>query len=220
MKMKMEPMRLAELLSMRHEKNPKAHDINALISSFRRFGFTAAPTIDEKTHVLVAGHGRCEALQRLKDGGFEPPAGVELDAKNGEWMVPVVRGVSFRTDAERDAYVIADNQHVIAGGWDMDKLTEMLRAVGDDAGFDGVGFDAADLRALGLADEDLDDADDDDPSKVREHDRKKKKNGQGNTPRGGELQYRIVIACKDEKHQAELLGELEERGLDVKPLIV
>ena len=35
-----------------------------------------------------------------------------------------------------------------------------------------------------------------------------------------ELSYKLVVECQDEAHQAELLEELEQRGLTVKLLIV
>jgi hypothetical protein len=35
-----------------------------------------------------------------------------------------------------------------------------------------------------------------------------------------ELSYKLVVECSDEGHQAELLEELEQRGLTVKLLIV
>lgn len=215
--MKIEMMSLTKCLQMRHAKNPKEHDLNALIGSYRRFGFVSPPMIDEKTETMVAGHGRCEALEQLRSNQFPPPEGITIDKKTGEWLVPVVRGVEFRTDAERDAYVIADNQHVMTGGWDMDRLVEMMKDIGD-AGYEGLGFDAIDLQSLGMAVDELLGGGEDDKTKVREHDRDK--NGQGAKPRGGELQYRLVVACKDEKHQAALLEELEAKGLEVKPLIV
>lgn len=217
--MRIEAMSLSICLATAHPKNPKGHDINGLIGSFRRFGFVAPPTIDEKTGLMVAGHGRCEALAQLRDSKFPVPEGIGV-GPDGEWMVPVVRGVSFRTDRERDAYVIADNQHVIAGGWDMDKLTAMLTDIGEDSGFDGIGFDAADLRALGLAADEMigEGKDGEKPINVGGHKRKRKSDEAAGGR--GELHYRIIIACRDEKHQAELLERFDAEKLDAKPQMV
>jgi DNA modification methylase len=143
--MRIETMTLNEALQRRHVRNPKEHDIDALIESFGRFGFTAAPTIDETSGVMVAGHGRCLALKKMRDAGTPPPKGIEEVGL--DWMIPIVRGVEFTNDNERDAYVIADNQHVIAGGWNLDALTEMLGGL---EGFDGLGFDTSDLSAFGI----------------------------------------------------------------------
>lgn len=148
--MRVELMSLDELLKLRHLGNPKAHDIAALASSFRRFGFVAPPTIDEATNTLVAGHGRCEALATMRDAGEDAPDGieaVEVTPDNDEWYIPVIRDVSFRSSAERDAYLIADNAHVMRGGWDANALQAMLadlRESTEDA-FDGLGFDESDL---------------------------------------------------------------------------
>jgi ParB-like chromosome segregation protein Spo0J len=38
-------------------------------------------------------------------------------------------------------------------------------------------------------------------------------------PQLGAVQYTIVVACKDEVHQAEVLARLESEGLDCKPLM-
>lgn len=144
--MKIEMMRLSQLLSMAHKRNPKDHDIDSLEQSFVRFGFTAAPTIDEATQVMVAGHGRCEALERMRSAGKAPPDGIV--EKGTEWMVPVVRGVSFKSEHERDAYVIADNQNVMAGGWKFDVLAELIGELEHEGGFAGLGFQEIELNSL------------------------------------------------------------------------
>ena len=111
-----EKMRLIELLKKRHPGNPKEHNVLDLVDSFYRFGFVAFPTIDETTDVLVAGHGRCEALETARASGRKPPRGIEVAESGNDWLVPVIRGVSFESTKERDAYILADNQHVISGG--------------------------------------------------------------------------------------------------------
>lgn len=152
-----ESMTLPQALGIRHRKNPKEHDINSLIASFRRFGFTSPPMIDEATHVMVAGHGRCLALQRMHAAGETPPGGIELDDL-GHWLVPIFRGISFANEQERDAYVVADNQHTIKGGWNVDALTELLESVQSaELGFEGLGFSDVDLKSFGLGDVELDD---------------------------------------------------------------
>jgi DNA-directed RNA polymerase subunit RPC12/RpoP len=65
--------------------------------------------------------------------------------------VPVIRGVSFESEKERDAYIIADNQHTIAGGWSFDKLTDWVKSFGSSAtddGFRGLGFQSMELDSL------------------------------------------------------------------------
>lgn len=143
--MRIEPMALSEALARAHTGNPKEHDVEALAASIVRFGFKAPPTIDEASGVMVAGHGRCMALQLLHERTPDvPPEGITV-GDDGQWMIPIVRGLSFVSDRERDAYVIADNQHTIAGGWDLDKLQASLGSLDD---FDGLGFDSDELQAL------------------------------------------------------------------------
>lgn len=158
--MRIEMMKLSEAIERRHTKNPKEHNVEALIASFVRFGFKAAPTIDETSGIMVAGHGRCIALDTMRRRGESPPNGIEERIEDGApmWWLPVVRDVSFESDSERDAYVIADNQHVIAGGWNIDALQEMLGGLD---GFEGLGFEAADLSAFGIGST-IGGADDDD----------------------------------------------------------
>lgn len=176
--LRVENVPLSQCIAMAHKGNPKEHDIPALIASLSRFGFTAPPMIDEATKIMVAGHGRCEALAKMKADGVQPPANIVVE--KGEWLVPVFRGVAFKNDRERDAYVIADNQHTIHGGWDFDKLSTMLadiRVEGVEGfGFDGMGFDAPELDNL-LAQYNTEPGDDDDekpekpkPDKFVKHD--------------------------------------------------
>lgn len=139
-------MPLSQLLAMAHPKNPKDHDIESLIAAFVRFGFKAPPSIDEVTMTMVAGHGRCEALERMRTTAQSPPDGIE--EKGTEWLVPVVRGMEFKSERERDAYVIADNQQVMAGGWRFEVLSELIGQLRDDGGFSGLGFEEIELNAL------------------------------------------------------------------------
>lgn len=142
--MRIELMPLSALTAMAHQRNPKNHNLESIIASFKRFGFKAAPTIDETTQIMVAGHGRCEALAKMRNQLELPPEGVHLDGI--EWLVPVVRGISFKSERERDAYLIADNQQVIAGGWNFDVLTELIGEL--EGSLDGLGFEQTDLDAL------------------------------------------------------------------------
>ncbi len=141
-----EKIPLSQCMAMAHQKNPKDHDVDALIASFARFGFKAYPSIDEATQVMVSGHGRCEALSRLRSEGKSPPIGIS--EVGTEWMVPVIRGLSFSSESERDAWVLADNQHVMAGGWHFDLLADMLHDLKDGDGLDGLGFETVEIDSI------------------------------------------------------------------------
>lgn len=109
-------------------RNPKRHDLAAVRSSIERFGVAAPALRDERTGRLVVGHGRTEALRAIRDDGQSAPAGVQVD-KKGRWLVPVVCGWASRSDAEAEAYLVADNHHTVLGGWDHAELAELLESV-------------------------------------------------------------------------------------------
>ena len=97
-------------------RNPKQHDLAGIQESFKRFGFVELPAINETTGNGVAGHGRIEALEAMKAAGESPPARVRVEG--GQWFFPVLRGVSFGSDAEAEAYLLASNRLTESGGWD------------------------------------------------------------------------------------------------------
>lgn len=133
----------------RHPRNPKDHDIGAISRSVNRFGFTAPVILDERTGYLAAGHGRIDTLAQLKAQGKQPPANVKTD-KKGEWLVPVVRGHGFNSDAEVEAYLVADNRLTSLGGWNEPELAALLQdlAAEDEALLEVTGYDGDDLQAL------------------------------------------------------------------------
>jgi len=128
------------------ERNAKDHDLGLLVQSIRRFGFVAPFLVDEGTGRLVAGHGRAEALAVMRNAGEAPPRGVR--EQDGRWLVPVVRGLEFGSEAEALAYLVADNRATEAGGWNEAELAEVLAELEREVGLLGVGFDQEDLEEL------------------------------------------------------------------------
>jgi len=124
--------------------NPKRHDKERIVRSVGRFGYVEPITMDERTGRLVAGHGRLDALAAMKSAGESPPSGIEVDDE-GQWLVPVTRGWASRSDSEADAYLVASNQLVTAGGWDDDMLAELLSGVDQPT---DLGFDDSDLEGF------------------------------------------------------------------------
>lgn len=117
--------------------NARTHSkeqIMKLRSSLREFGFVN-PVIIDKNFNVIAGHGR---LQAAKEEGIQE--------------VPCVY-VDHLTDAQKKAYILADNRMALDAGWDEDLLAvEMseLQEMGYDLGL--TGFDdkeIADLFATG-----------------------------------------------------------------------
>ena len=75
----------------------------------------------------MSGHGRLEDLERRVAAGEPPPDYVDLDGD--DWLVPIVRGGTFETDREAEAYLLATNRTVELGGWDLAALDDFA---GDD----------------------------------------------------------------------------------------
>tara|TARA_Y100000361_G_C11146878_1_gene338574 strand:+ start:421 stop:1074 length:654 start_codon:yes stop_codon:yes gene_type:complete len=151
--------------------NPKDHDIGQIYQSIKRFGFTQPIMMNENTGKLLAGHGRLQTLQQMKQGGEKVPA--RIKEKDGQWLVPVLKGIAFEDDMEAQAYLIADNRLTELGGWNTGELVDTLQELVEGGlSLDGVGYDFDDLETMvtqiddsGIFDvEVVPDADDDETS--------------------------------------------------------
>ncbi len=127
--------------------NPKDHDIGAIHESMNRFGFTSPLLMNEATGKLVAGHGRVEALTQKKQFNEDPPANIKVD-EDGDWLIPIIRGVSFKDENEAQAYLLADNRLVELGGWNTNVLLEELEKLAEATDLSGTGFDQADIQQM------------------------------------------------------------------------
>ena len=116
----------------RWPRNPKKHDIPGIKDSLRRFGFIETPVRDERTGKLVAGHGRIEGLTSMRDAGEDPPGNIRV-RPDGEWLVPVTCGLSFKDDLTAEAYIIASNRLTELGGWDDLLVHDIVTTPGFDA---------------------------------------------------------------------------------------
>src|SRR6185503_17854707 len=126
-------------------RNPRTHSkrqIRQIADSIRAFGFTNPVLIDD-ADMIIAGHGRCEAAKLL-----------------GQESVPTIR-LSAMTEAQKRAYVIADNKLALNAGWDEQLLALELQYLSDlELEFDVsvIGFEMAEIDLLlsGLADGEAD----------------------------------------------------------------
>lgn len=182
------------------DRNPKLHDHDTLRASFRRFGFVESIVRDDRTRKLVAGHGRVEQLRMARARDPEhPPDGVQLGL-DGSWLVPVQVGWRSVDDDEAQAYVVASNRTVEAGGWDDSLLADVLTEWDDPALFDGIGYTLDD--ALAMLSKSLADIDEPDTR-----------------PQLEDVSYRVVISCDDEAHQRDLIERLSGEGLTVRAVM-
>jgi hypothetical protein len=116
-----------------YPRNPRTHSaeqVAQIAASIVEFGWTN-PVLVSRDGEVIAGHGRLEAARKL---GLE--------------TVPVVV-LDHLTEAQRRAYVIADNKLALNAGWNEELLAAELHALNGE-GFDLslIGFDEAELDAL------------------------------------------------------------------------
>lgn len=133
---------------VRWPRNPKDHDTLAIQKSMKRFGFVMPVLLDEKSGKLMAGHGRIDSLMKIRESNLEPPLRVEV--VDGQWRIPVIRGISFANDAEAEAYLLADNRLSEIGGWRKDLLADILQEMvdGEDDLLEGTGFEIDEVAAM------------------------------------------------------------------------
>ena len=121
-----------------YERNPRTHSdaqVDQIAASMVEFGWTNPVLVDEQGGIL-AGHGRLLAARKL-----------------GLDEVPVIR-FEHLSEAQKRAYLIADNQLALQAGWSEELLAQELAWLRDERfDLDLVGFDASELeRLLALAD--------------------------------------------------------------------
>lgn len=126
-------------------RNPKDHDSPTIQRSIVKFGFTSPIIVDEKSGKLVAGHGRLESLRRLKRDRRPCPKGIREEG--GKWFVPVVKGVSFDSEEDAEAYLLIDNKLVEIGGWQEDILADIFNSM-DESLKEYTGFFAEDIDQI------------------------------------------------------------------------
>ena len=126
--------------------NARTHSpeqINKLRSSLREFGFVN-PIIIDKDKTVLAGHGR---LMAAKEEGIEE--------------VPCVL-VDYLTEAQKKAYILADNRYAEDAGWDEEMLRLEIEALeGMDFNLGLTGFDEDEIVDLFDTDNTSDVEDDD-----------------------------------------------------------
>lgn len=99
-----EMLRTAVLIP--YARNSRTHDenqVSQIAASITEFGFTN-PVLIDGDNGIIAGHGRVMAANTL---GLE--------------QVPCLR-LGYLTEAQKRAYIIADNRIALNAGWDEDML--------------------------------------------------------------------------------------------------
>lgn len=114
-----------------YANNARTHtegQIKQIAASIKEFGFTNPILIDENNGI-IAGHGRLSAAEILK---FDPVPTIQL------------KGLS---DAQRRAYIIADNKLALNAGWSMELLNLELEKL-EQFDLTVLGFDQNELNSI------------------------------------------------------------------------
>jgi len=130
-----------------YARNSRTHSkeqIGQIAASIKEWGFTTPILVDEDNEI-IAGHGRLLAAQKL-------------DIKE----VPVMVAEGW-TEAQKKAYVIADNKLALNAGWDNEMLKveiDNLKELDFDINLTGFNLDELselfpDDKVIGLTDEDV-----------------------------------------------------------------
>jgi DNA modification methylase len=127
----------------RNARTHSAEQVAQIAASIREWGWTSPVLVDEMGGI-IAGHGRVLAAQKL-----------------GLAEVPVMVATGW-SEAQKRAYVIADNKLALNAGWDAELLpVELgeLKGIGFDLSLTGFGeLELGKLRLDGADDGDLDQA--------------------------------------------------------------
>ncbi len=166
-----------------YARNARTHSddqVQQVAASIKEFGWTN-PILVDGENGIIAGHGRLYAAQKL-----------------GHDEVPVIE-LANMTEAQKRAYVIADNKLAENAGWDDELLKLELHALEEmDFSLDKLGFDPQELSGLMFDDPEPEPADDEYGS-LEEH-------------------YSVLVELGSEDEQAKLLERLMGEGYDCRAL--
>jgi ParB-like chromosome segregation protein Spo0J len=116
-----------------YARNARTHSesqVAQIAGSIQEFGFTN-PVLIDAANGIIAGHGRVMAAQKL-----------------GLQSVPCIR-LGYLTDAQKRAYILADNRIALNSGWDDAMLeVELAELHADEYDLGLLGFDADEVSKL------------------------------------------------------------------------
>ena len=129
--MKITVKKVSELIP--YARNSRTHSdaqVAQIAASIKEFGWTN-PILVDGSNGIIAGHGRLLAAQKL-----------------GHKEVPTIE-LADLTEAQKKAYIIADNRLALNAGWDNEMLAiELNDLLEDGFALDTLGFDAEELKTL------------------------------------------------------------------------
>ena len=118
-----------------YDKNARTHSpkqVEEIARSIKVFGFTNPVLIDQK-NMIIAGHGRVMGAKEL-----------------GMTEVPIIR-IEYLSEAEKRAYILADNKLAEKAGWDKEILAielQELMIIEDDFDITLTGFETPEIDLI------------------------------------------------------------------------
>jgi hypothetical protein len=167
-----------------YARNARTHSdeqVAQIAASIKEWGWTTPVLVDE-TGQIIAGHGRVMAARKL---------GIE------EIPVMVASGWS---EAQRRAYVLADNKIALNSGWDMDLLKVELQDIGDMSfDLDKIGFSVEEMTSFFVEAE-----------------------NENKIPKQKELKntFEVAIECESEMQQEDIFNRLTQEGYKCRVLTI
>ncbi len=113
----------------RNARKHSAEQIAQIAASIKEFGFLA-PVVISEDNTILCGHGRFYAAQKL-----------------GLKKIPCIKE-DHLTEAQRRAYIIADNKLSLNAEWDNELLAVELSVQGEDFDLSLLGFDDKEIADL------------------------------------------------------------------------
>jgi len=167
-----------------YARNARTHSdeqVAQIAASIKEWGWTTPVLVDE-TGQIIAGHGRVMAARKL---------GIE--------EIPVMVASGW-TEAQRRAYVLADNKIALNSGWDMDLLKVELQDIGEMSfDLDKIGFSVEEMTSFFVETE-----------------------NENNIPEQKELKntFEVAIECENEMQQEDIFNRLTQEGYKCRVLTI
>ena len=197
MKIEFIPIDLIDDYENNSNKHPESqlHQIEALMTEF---GWTMPALLikNGERYGLIAGHGRREVAKRIYDDGktLRMAEGTAIPVNT----IPAVFANGW-SEAQKVAYVMADNQVARNSDQDLDVIAEEIKRLEEmDFDVELLGFDGL------VLDDDINELD----------------NEVGSNEISYNEKLEVVIECNNEKDQEAIYNEMEQRGYSCRILSI
>ena len=181
-----------------YANNPNRHgdgQIEAIADSLTQYGWMA-PIIIDHAGEIIAGEGRYTAARLVREQGRTIPGWQDVN------LVPVIRR-GHLTEAQKRAYVIADNKLAELSEWDDARLTAEINALAlDDFDLGLTGFSDKEIKELLKT---IDGPEDSEPPQPG--------------PDKYKEQYGVIVICQGEAQQKQVYEDLLGQGYKCRVVV-